>query len=224
MAKFKVLKQEGTHCVEITLENETVRAEAGALCYMTGDITMESKLFPSTGGILRSLLSEESVYRPSYTGTGAIYLESSFGGFHILDLKGGSWILENGAYWASEGSVQLGVYREGVMTSFWAGEGFIDYRTKVSGQGKVVLSSQGPVEEVTLEKGRVVAEGKYVIARTEGISYQIQRPTKSFFGRFTSGESYVRVYEGSGRLLISSVPYWRYRMFAERGTSVSAVV
>jgi uncharacterized protein (AIM24 family) len=204
--------------VEITLDNETVRAEAGALCYMMGNITLESKLIPSFSGVLGALLSEESLYRPIYTGTGVIYLESSLGGYHMFELKGETWILDKGAYWASEGSVKLGVYRESLVTSFWAGEGFIDFRTKVSGTGKVVLIAQGPVEEISLEKGRLVAEGRYVIARTEGVSYKIRRPTKSYLGRFTAGESFVRVYQGTGRLLLCSVPFWRYRVYAERGS------
>ena len=71
MAKFEVLDQEGTHFVQITLDNETVQAEAGALCLMTGNITMDIKL-PSLGRALTSYLSEEAKVRPAYTGTGTI--------------------------------------------------------------------------------------------------------------------------------------------------------
>jgi uncharacterized protein (AIM24 family) len=88
--------------------------------------------------------------RPSYTGTGTINLESSLGGYYPFEVAGESWILENGAYWASEGGVQLGLYRERVSPSFWAGEGFIDYQTRLSGHGRAVLNAPGPVEEVTL--------------------------------------------------------------------------
>lgn len=144
-------------------------------------------------------------------------LESSFGGFHIFDLGGETWILDSGSYWASEGSVALSAIRERAWTSFWAGEGLIDWQTKVAGHGKVVLSSQGPVEEVALERGRrFVANGKYVIARTQDVSYAIGRPTTSLLKAYLAGEGYCRTYDGPGRLLVSSVPYWRYRLFGEK--------
>jgi uncharacterized protein (AIM24 family) len=165
-------------------------------------------------------MADEAVYRPTYTGTGVISLESSFGGFHMLDLHGDSWILEKGTYWASEGSVNVGFHRESVVTSLWAGEGLIYLQTKVSGYGKVCLTTRGPVEEVSLEHGKkVVAEGKYIIARTASVSFSIQRPTKTFFGKYTAGEGFVRVFGGTGRVLLNPSPYWRYRLFTERGTS-----
>jgi uncharacterized protein (AIM24 family) len=178
---------EGSRYVDITLENETVRAEAGALCCMSGNITMDSRLVPSIGGLTKSLLADESVYRPTYTGTGVISLESSFGGFRVLELEGETWILEKGTYWASEGSVDVSFHRESILTSIWAGEGLIYLQTKVHGHGKVVITSTGPIEGITLEKGKnFVAEGKYVVGRTAGVSFKIRRATKSNLGKFVA--------------------------------------
>ncbi|QEH35490.1 hypothetical protein OJF2_40420 [Aquisphaera giovannonii] len=218
MAEFRVHKLEGMQYVDIHLDNETARAEAGAFSYMTGEITMHSRLIPSIGGLIKSLLADEAVYRPTYTGTGVITLESSLGGFHILDLDGESWILERGTYWASEGSVEVSYHRERFLTSLYAGEGLIYLQTKVRGHGKVALTTRGPVEELTLERGKsLVAEGMYVIARTPDVSFKIRRPTKNFFGRYTSGEGWVRVYEGPGKVLLNPAPYWRYWMMVQRG-------
>ena len=90
MAEFEVHELEGSHYVDVTLENETIRAEAGAFCCMTGNITLDSRLIPSVSGLIKSLLAEEAVYRPTYTGTGVVSLESSYGGFHVLELQGES--------------------------------------------------------------------------------------------------------------------------------------
>jgi len=88
----------------------------------------------------------------------------------------------------------------------------------MSGYGKVIVTTRGPVEEVVLTKGtKVAAEGKYVIARTADVNFRIRRATKNFFGAFTAGEGLVRVYEGTGRILLNPSPYWRYRIFTERG-------
>jgi uncharacterized protein (AIM24 family) len=222
MPRFEVHELEGTRYVEIHLNHELVRVEAGALCYLTGDVSIHSRLVPSLGVLVKSLLDDESVYRPTYTGTGVITLESSLGGFHVLDLHGESWILERGAYLASEAEVDVSYYRERLLTSLWAGEGLVSMQTKVSGYGKVVVSTSGPVEEINLANiKKLAAEGKYVICRTADVSFTVRRATKNFLGRFTSGEKLVRVYEGTGRILLNPSPYWRYRIFTERGTSAA---
>ena len=64
---------EGMNWVKITLHDETVRAEAGALSYMMGEIKMDSPL-PSLPGIIKSALADESILRPRYSGTGEIHL------------------------------------------------------------------------------------------------------------------------------------------------------
>ena len=140
MAAFEVCELQGMRWVQIRLRDETVSAEAGALSHMQGDIRVNVRL-PSPLSALKSIISNEALVRPSYTGTGVINLESSMGGYHPFELTGESWILENGAYWASEGGVDLGLHREHVWTSFWAGEGFIDYQTQLSGYGRVVLNA-----------------------------------------------------------------------------------
>jgi uncharacterized protein (AIM24 family) len=220
MAEFKIHELEGTRYVDVHLNHEMVRLESGALSYFSGDINVHSQLVPSIPGLIKSLLANEAVYRPTYTGTGVITLESSLGGFHLLDLRGESWILERGTYWASEGSVDVGFHRERIGTAIWAGEGPIYLQTRVSGHGQVILATCGPIDEVVLGDGKkLVTEGKYVIARTGDVTFKVRRATKNYLGTFTSGEGRVRVYEGSGRVLVNPTPYWRYRMFTERGSS-----
>ena len=55
MADFQVHELEGTRFVEIHLNQETVRVEAGALSYLKGDISIHSPLVPSIGGGLQSV-------------------------------------------------------------------------------------------------------------------------------------------------------------------------
>ena len=213
MAAFEVIEQEGLRLVKITLNNETVRTESGAMYYMRGPITMESKA-PSAMGFLKSMATGESVFRPTYTGSGELFLEPSFGGFHTLDLGGREWILEHGAYWASEAGVEVDVHREKALTAFKSGEGLMQFQTKVKGTGKVVLNAQGPVQEMALKNEKLVVDGKYVIARPAGLNYSIERATKSLLGSATSGEGMVSVYQGTGTVLIAPIPYWRQRLFA----------
>jgi len=212
MAKFEIEHTEGMRWVKVTLENETVRAEKGALNHMIGDITMDVPV-PRPRDFLVSMVSDESPLRPRYSGTGELYLESTLGGFHIMELKDDeSWIFSPGAYWASESGIKLTIFRERFLTSFWAGEGFFWYQTGARGKGKVVLATHGPIEELTLNNGRVVVDGNYVVGRTSGIKFTIRRAARSYISHRLSGESYARVYEGTGRLLMCSTPYWRARV------------
>lgn len=208
MATFDIQQGQMQRWVKITIDNEAVRAEAGALSYMRGHVQVDTPL-PSLGSAIKCSISDEPLIRPRYTGTGEIYLTSTFGGYHAFDIDGVPWILENGAYWASDNSVQLGLHRERMMTSFWAGEGFIDFQTKVSGQGRVVLNAQGPVEEIDLGRETISVEGKLVIARTADVGYRVARPTKSLFSHWLSGEDYHRQYSGPGKVLLVSTPYLR---------------
>jgi len=208
MAAFEVIDDEGVSFVKVTLSNETVRAESGALCYFYGDIEIDARV-PSIGRVVRNLLAEQSVVRPSYSGTGTLYLESSVGGFQVFEMDGNTWILEPGVYWASEEDVTLKFFRERVMTSLLTGEGVILLRTKVSGTGKLVLKTNGPVEVVELKDQRLATDGNYVLARTEGIVYRSKRSARTFIGSVLNNEYRLRVYEGTGRLLLSSYPYWR---------------
>ena len=214
MAEITIIEEEGLRLVKLTLQNETVRTESGAMYYMRGPITMESKA-PSLGGFLKAVTSGESIFRPTYTGTGELYLEPSFGGFHVLELHGEEWILEQGIYWASEPGVQVDVHREKALTALKSGEGFIDIQTKVKGTGKVVLSTPGPVQELHLNNEKLVVDGRYVLGRPATMTYRAERATKSLFGSMTSGEGLVRTYEGTGMLLFAPHQYWRQRLFQQ---------
>jgi uncharacterized protein (AIM24 family) len=72
-------------------------------------------------------------------------------------------------------------------------------------------SRSGPVEEIALRGDRLVVEGKKVIARTEGLGYRVRRAT-SFVQSFISGESSVRIYQGTGKALICWTPYWNQHL------------
>lgn len=211
MAQFTVIEQEGMRLVRIDLNNETVRTEAGAMYYMRGRIQMETKA-PGLGGFFKAMASGETIFRPTYTGTGELYLEPSFGNFHIQTLNNEEWIIERGAYVASDAGIEVDVYRDPTLTSLLSGQGFINFQTKVRGTGKVVIAAQGDVQELVLQNDRLVVDGSFVIGRTGAVQYRIEKATKGLFGSVASGEGLVSTFEGSGRVLIAPFPYWRLRL------------
>jgi uncharacterized protein (AIM24 family) len=212
MAHFEIIERESLRLVKITLQNETVRTESGAMYYMRGNVTMQSKA-PSAGGFLKSLATGENIFRPTYTGSGELYLEPSLSGYHILELDGDEWILDSGAYWASDGSIEVGIERNKFISGLIGGEGL--FQTKVKGRGKVVMVAQGPVEVVQLRNDRLVVDGNFAIARTTTINYRVEKATKSLLGSMTSGEFLVNTFEGTGTVLLAPVPYWQVMMLRQ---------
>jgi uncharacterized protein (AIM24 family) len=207
MAVFEIQESQRQRWVRVGLDNESVRAEAGALSYLRGAIQIDATV-PWIGTVLRSTLSDEPLIRPRYVGTGEIFLNSTFGGFHVIDVEDEAWILENGAYWCSEHGVQLGLHREPMLASWRAGEGFFDFQTKLSGRGRAVVNAAGPVEEITLNNETIGVEGKLVIGRTAGVGYRVARPTRSWLGYWLSDEQMMRSYSGTGKILLVSTAYW----------------
>ena len=216
MATFKLEHSEGMRWVKVTLDNDDVRTERGALNHMQGAITMDVPL-PSLRAWWVSLFSDESVMRPRYSGTGTVYLDSSLGGYHVMTVKPGErWVLDTRCFWASDGEVGLSIYRERLMTAFLSNEGLLWYKTALKGNGQAVLSVPGPVQEVELKRDTLVTDGPFVIARTQGISLRVKRPAKNIVSYWLSGQKRAYVYEGTGKLLLCTVPYWRARMQKER--------
>jgi uncharacterized protein (AIM24 family) len=229
MAKFEIEHAEGSNWAKITLNDETVVIERGAMSHMRGDLKMKGRLARPIR-LLRAALSGEEALRPTISGTGTLYLESSFGGFQIMDLPGTeTWVVESGAFWCSEAKLKQSFYRERIMTSFWSGKGFLDFQTKVSGQGKVMICSPGPVEEITLGKdgphgSQLIADGPIVLARTAGIQYTVRLPSLLPWRRAATGEKLLRVYQGEGRMLVCTTPFWRYKIMQQKASSPDAML
>jgi uncharacterized protein (AIM24 family) len=55
----------------------------------------------------------------------------------------------------------------------------VEYGRRTKANGKTVLATQGPIEELTLNNGCVVADGNYVLDRTSGMKFTVRRAARS---------------------------------------------
>jgi uncharacterized protein (AIM24 family) len=212
MADFAAREIEGMRQVVVTLNDETVRARRGAMSTMSGRITLIPRL-PSPGDMFRSIFSREARVRPFYTGTGSVLLQPSLGGYHVLDVKESErWILEPRVYWASEGNVRLGLTREPLFASLWAGDGLFNWKTTLQGAGRVAINTPGPVETIEIQDGEMRVQGRLVLGRTDGLKFSSQR-SATFPRNLISGQKRLRVFSGTGKLLICWTPYWNQFMY-----------
>jgi uncharacterized protein (AIM24 family) len=161
---------------------------------------MEANL-PSAGGFLKSMVTRESVVKPVIRGSGTVWFEPSFGNFTIMDLKGEEWILDKGAYYASEMGIEIGSFTNKSISGLFSGEGF--FQTKVAGVGKVVLLSNGPLETVELNNGKLVVDGSFAVARQASVQLTVAKANKGIFGSMISGEGIVNTFTGTGKVLIA---------------------
>ncbi len=204
MATFQVVEKQGLKMIKAILNNETIRAEAGAMHYMRGNIQLESKM-PSAKGFLKSMVTQETVFKPTYTGTGEVYFGPPiFGEYTSLQLNGDAWVLDKGAYVCSDIGVEVGAYRNKAVAGLLSGEGF--FQTKVEGTGTVIIQSNGPIEVIDLQNERLTVDGNFAVARQAHLNYSVQRAAKGILGSIASGEGLVNIIEGTGRVYLAPVP------------------
>ncbi len=204
MARFEVVAQEGLKMVRCVIAGETVRAESGALHYMRGKIEMTSSA-PSVGGFFKSVVTGENIFRPTYTGTGEIFFGPPiFGEYEILNLAGEEWILEQGSYVASDAGIEISAFRNKAVSALVGGEGW--FQTSVKGSGQAVIQAPGKIQRIDLVNDKLSVDGKFAIARTGGLKFEVQKAARSILGSITSGEGLLSIFEGTGTVLIAPVP------------------
>lgn len=191
--------------IRIALENSSVILEPGALSYMKGNIKISSK----TGGVLgfgkkliSSKLTGETVFKPTYSGTGEIFLEPSFGNFALIELEDDEIIVDDGLFFACESSVEVGVTIQQNLSAALLGDGTL-CQTKISGSGIVALEIPVPESEIfkcILIDDTLKVDGNFAILRTGNIEFTVEKSSKSIVGSVTSGEGLVNVYRGSGEV------------------------
>ena len=204
MPEYEVVRSEELKMVKVTLKGDTVRSESGALHYMKGDIQMQTKM-PGVGKMLKSLVSKEDIFRPTYTGTGEAYFgPPSFDEYHILELNNESWVLDQGAYVCSDFPIEIGVVRNKGISMVFGSEGL--FQTTVNGSGTVVFKSPGPIEEVHLNGETLTVDGSFAVAREGSLDFKTELLGKGVMSKVAGGEGFVNVISGTGKVLLAPVP------------------
>jgi uncharacterized protein (TIGR00266 family) len=212
MPKYQEHSENNVNYITIELQDEAVTVESGAMHYMQGRIEVETKV-PSLGGILKAGVTGENVFKPTYRGTGRMMLAPSFHDYFTIQLNDEAYVLDHGAFVACDSTVEVSAMRNKLLTGLRSGEGM--FQTKVSGKGTVVVAAHGPAKVLDLVNDKLSVDGTFAVARSAALNYSVQRITKSLLGAATSGEGFVHVFEGSGRVYLAPVP-----SFANMLTSV----
>ncbi len=210
MAKMGVRRRQ----LVIRLEGgNTATIQSGAMQWMLGDIEMTTGIKGAGdlfGKMVRGAVTGEKAIKPEYRGNGLIVLEPTHK--HIILQNVASWgnggmVVEDGMFFASEGTVQHRlVARSTASSAFAGGEGF--FNLALAGNGVVALESNVPYEEliaIDLVGDTLKIDGHMAIAWSASLDFTVERSGKSLIGSAASGEGLVNVYRGTGRVLMSPV-------------------
>lgn len=203
--------------VKINLSNGAVKLESGALSFLRGNIEMENKAGGLMGlgkKMLTSKLTGETVFKPTYRGTGEIYLEPSFGFYALLELQNESIIVDDNLFYASEETVEVGAeMQKNLSSTFLGNEGL--FQTKISGSGIVVLELPVPENEIvkyTLNNEVLKVDGNFALLRSRGIDFTVEKSSKSLISSATSGEGLLNVFRGTGEVWLAPTQYVYQRL------------
>ena len=116
-------------------------------------------------------------------------------------------VIEDGMFLACDDSINMKVTaRSTISSAVLGGEGL--FNTALTGNGIAVLESPVPAEElivVDLEKDVIKIDGNMAIAWSNTLEFTVERTTNTLIGSAASGEGFVNVYRGTGRVLIAPV-------------------
>jgi len=184
---------------------EAISAEAGAMVSMSSGIEMETSM---KGGLFsalkRSMLGGESLFVNTFKATepGEVTFAPSLpGDIYDLKLRDQTIYAQSGAYIVSSPEIEVDTKWGGAKT-FFSREGL--FLLKISGTGKVFLSSFGAILEIDLEAGqKYIVDTGHMVAFTEGVGYNVKK-VAGLKSTLFSGEGLVCELTGPGKIMIQS--------------------
>lgn len=195
--------------VEITLANGRCSLEPGALYFMKGNLELAS----GTGGglmraITRSVVSGETLVINQVSGTGVVYLEPTFGHIvlHEIKTEEQAVVTDKGAFLGGTGSISVKASAvRSLAGAIFGGEGL--FQTRIEGTGIAIIASPVPEKElvrVKMDGDTLHVDGNFALMRSAGVTFGVERSTKSWIGASMSGEGMLNVYKGKGSVWLAS--------------------
>ncbi|MDP8223746.1 MAG: TIGR00266 family protein [Candidatus Lernaella stagnicola] len=190
--------------VELSLEaGESVVAEPGAMVAMSANVQIKTEMKGGLLGGLKRKLAGENFMTNTFTAEGApgtIKLAPSTpGDVEAIELSGGTYFLQAGAYIAHVGDIEIDA-KFGGAKSFFSGEGFI--LLKISGTGTLFISSYGGLKKVHVD-GEYIVDTTHIVAFPDTIDYKVEA-VGGLKATFLSGEGLVCRYRGQGDIFIQT--------------------
>lgn len=196
------------------LKGNAVKVQSGAMQWTAGNVTMSSGVKGAKdffGKALKGLATGESTAKPVYQGEGYVMFEPTYKYIILEDISswGNGMVLDDGLFLACDANIKEEIVaRSNISSAFLGGEGL--FNLSLSGEGIAVLESSVPREELielVLDNDEVRIDGNMAIAWSKSLQFTVEKSSKSMLGSLVSGEGFVNVYRGTGKILMAPVTY-----------------
>ena len=200
--------------LQLELSGAQAVLEPGALQWLRGEMEVQASATGGAqggglGGLLRGAMTAaatgEGLFKTVYRGSGQISTEPTRLHYLLGELAGEDLIVDDGAFVAAAGQITVGRHvNRGLANMMGSGEGRIQPR--LSGSGVFCLQSPVHPEEfqvLDLQGDTLKVDGNLVLAYTGGLEMTVERSARSLLGAGKTGEGYLQVYRGSGRVWLA---------------------
>lgn len=207
--KYTIKYRPSYSILDVSLQpGETIRAEAGAMTYMSPNVNVETTMREKSilGTIGLSLFGRQSFFVNSYTaqgGSGKVGLVAAPVG-DIEQLQVGpdrGYIIQKAAYVASTPEIDLDVKWEGFTKGLF-GQGL--FMIRVKGSGDLFINTFGALDKHELAPGEsMIVDNFHLVAFSDTCSYRV-RKFGSLKSTLLGGEGLVTEITGPGQVYIQT--------------------
>ena len=196
--------------LRITLDGGSALLEPGALQYAMGKLQIEVQKNERGNMFTRALASAgtgESGFATRYAGHGEVWTEPTTKHFIIaaMDGPGDALILDDKAFYACEGSVQVKTHVHRTVAGLLSGNGLM--QPKLEGAGAFVVESPVPVEEIEAVEldgsGELIVDGDLMLMYSASLTVELRPLVRGLRNALRSGEGLVFVCKGRGTVWLT---------------------
>ena len=212
-----VIKGEESNVAFVTLkEGQILRAESGAMVFMTEGVEMDTKLAGASSAFAR-FLTGQNVFLTDFRyagggrdGSGTLALGADFPSkiirLHLSDHPCSSLICQRGAFMASNPTVDIQTeFTQSLTAGFFGGQGFILQR--LTGDGDVLIKAGGTLVKKELQDGEVLRVTSGSIAAFEtSCQYNVQMMPGIKNAMFGGEGLFVTTLTGPGLVWLQGMP------------------
>jgi uncharacterized protein (TIGR00266 family) len=201
--------------VVLRLESgDVIRAEAGAMMYMTDGIDMDAKMEGGfLGGLKRKLLAGESFFITYFRCTapaGKVAFAGPYPGKIVpLTLNGQALMCQKDSFLCASGDIDISIaLTRRLGAGFFGGEGFI--LQKLEGTGQLFIHSGGTVIQTDLKAGeRLKVDTGCLVAFDPTVEYDISSVGGIKTSLFGGEGLFFATMTGPGRVWLQTLPFAR---------------
>lgn len=195
--------------VRIKLNEGKIISEVDTFYFLRGQVEIDHKM-KTTNSKMRKLASSmvknEGMLKPTYTGTGEVYLKPRPFHYMIYRLYQEDIVIDPDLFVCAEASIEISTTQNKNLPITAAKHVDQFVQTKLSGTGIVVLKIPVPADEllpIELQEDRFQADQNIVILRSGAIDFTVENASKSLLSSFTNADAFLRTYTGTGTLWLA---------------------